>query len=120
MDYASWVVSQFAYARPRIASVTIDLHVLHCWHLHVGVCAGYRLRIKVTGLPTTGVSTVFEGFIEGFTEVYSANEVSLTLDTSAVAPRRDRSWTTQNWDGSRRTGNDCRNQRGVHVARGQR
>ena len=86
-DYASWVVSQFGAARPRIASVTIDLLTsptagiyTSAFNLDIGG------RVKVTGLPAGSTSTIFEGFIEGFTEVYSATEVSITLDTSAVAP----------------------------------
>ena len=86
-DYAAWVVSQFAYPRPRIASVTVDLLTSSTVGIYSSAFAlDIGSRIKVTGLPTTGVSTVFEGFVEGFTEVYSLNEVSLTLDTSAVTP----------------------------------
>ena len=86
-DYANWVVSQFATAQPRIDRITIDMLTsptagIYTTAMNLDIGA----RIQVTGLPAGSVSTIFEGYIEGFTEVYSTTEASITLDTSPVTP----------------------------------
>lgn len=86
-DYANWVVAQFARAYPRIDRVTIDLLTSNTQGIYAtAMNLDIGSRIQITGLPAGSVSTIFEGYIEGFTEVYSNTEASLTLDTSPVTP----------------------------------
>ena len=86
-DYANWVVSQFATPFPRIDQITIDMLTSPTDGIHTAALnLDIGSRIQVTGLPAGSVSTIFEGYIEGFTEVYSSTEASITVDTSPVTP----------------------------------
>lgn len=86
-DYANWVVSQFATAYPRIDQVTIDLLTSPTAGIYTAALnLDLGSRIRVTGLPAGSVSTIFDGYVEGFTETYCVDEVSMTLDTSPVTP----------------------------------
>jgi len=85
--YAHWQVSAFGDAVPRVDQVTVDLLTSSTAGIYDTTLAlDIGSHIEVTGLPASSASTVFHGYVEGLTEVYSQSAVAVTFDTSPITP----------------------------------
>lgn len=68
----------------RVDQLTVDLSTSSTAAIHANVAAlDIGSRIEVTGLPATAApATILDVYAEGWTENYTADEVTITFDTS--------------------------------------
>ena len=88
VQHAHWYLSNYATARPRIATITVDALTSPNPNILQGLAElDFGDRVRVTNLPDgIGAASRLEGFVEGITWAISSSQVTATLDLSPATP----------------------------------